>query len=282
MPKLPLGIRELIRQLQELDKELKKKLNIRVLGQDEKSVAALKEELVKSAPQGDKVVKAMVVNEKKLPRLDPADFFIALLEGDTPPVWIKELVEKRSKVLVIWLTKEESGKISKRLDELAKYLEIAAYKVVASDYHIAESEILLRIARGLRDKEIALAINLPLFRPIVCEEIIHRIARQNALIGVATFIPGSDMPVLTTNQARMVLRLAFCFGERLSIARATELLAVLGGGFTFRAIARQLLSFFPGPGWAIKGGVAYSGTLAVGKAAVRYFETKLGTKVPDE
>jgi uncharacterized protein (DUF697 family) len=33
------------------------------------------------------------------------------------------------------------------------------------------------------------------------------------------------------------------------------------------------LTVVPGPGWAIKGGIAYAGTLALGEAAVAYFES---------
>jgi hypothetical protein len=47
---------------------------------------------------------------------------------------------------------------------------------------------------------------------------------------------------------------------------------VVGCGFTFRLLAQQLLDFIPGFGWAVKAGVAYSGTLAMGYAAVEYFE----------
>jgi hypothetical protein len=31
----------------------------------------------------------------------------------------------------------------------------------------------------------------------------------------------------------------------------------------------------PGPGWALKGGVAYSGTMAMGRAAKAYFDGKV-------
>jgi uncharacterized protein (DUF697 family) len=37
-------------------------------------------------------------------------------------------------------------------------------------------------------------------------------------------------------------------------------------------VARELLDFVPGPGWVLKGAVAYAGTRALGEAAIRYFE----------
>jgi uncharacterized protein (DUF697 family) len=51
-----------------------------------------------------------------------------------------------------------------------------------------------------------------------------------------------------------------------------ELLAVVGAGFGFRAAAREVLDLVPVGGWAVKGAVAYTGTRAIGEAAVRYFE----------
>jgi uncharacterized protein (DUF697 family) len=52
------------------------------------------------------------------------------------------------------------------------------------------------------------------------------------------------------------------------------LLGVVVAGFGFRAVARELLDLVPYAGWAIKGGVAYAGTRAVGEAAVRYFDAR--------
>ena len=55
------------------------------------------------------------------------------------------------------------------------------------------------------------------------------------------------------------------------VHRALELLSVLGAGFGFRTIAREMLDLVPVAGWAIKSGVAYSATKALGKAADEYF-----------
>jgi uncharacterized protein (DUF697 family) len=86
------------------------------------------------------------------------------------------------------------------------------------------------------------------------------------------FVPGVDMPMLTLNQARLILRLALAHGEEIDGGRALELLAVVGGGLGFRALAREALGAVPFAGWAIKGAIAYTGTRAIGEAALRYFE----------
>jgi uncharacterized protein (DUF697 family) len=132
--------------------------------------------------------------------------------------------------------------------------------------------ITARIADRLGDKGYVLAARIPVIRNAVCEEIVRGFARTNGILGAAIFIPGADLPVLTLNQIRMVLRLAAAYGEEIDRERALELLAVVGAGLGFRALARQALTLVPGPGWAIKGGVAYAATLTLGQAAIAYFE----------
>ena len=99
-------------------------------------------------------------------------------------------------------------------------------------------------------------------------------AKRNAIVAGAVFIPGVDMPILTLNQARLVLRIALAHGQTIDNQRAVELLGVVGAGFGFRAVARELLDLVPVAGWALKAGVAYAGTKAVGEAAVRYFAAR--------
>ena len=135
-------------------------------------------------------------------------------------------------------------------------------------------EIAVAVARKLGEKGTALAARLPVLREPLSEHLISSMALKNGLIGAAVFIPGVDMPLLTLNQARLVLRLAFAHGEQIDRQRVPELLGVLGAGFGLRAAARELLNVVPYAGWAIKGGVAYTGTKAVGEAALRYFDAK--------
>jgi uncharacterized protein (DUF697 family) len=135
-------------------------------------------------------------------------------------------------------------------------------------------EIATALARRLGESGTALAARLPVLRRPLCDRLIASAAKKNAVISAAVFIPGVDMPVLTINQARLVLRIALAYGQQVDNQRLTELLGVVGAGFGFRAVARELLDVVPVAGWAVKGGVAYSGTRAIGEAAVRYFEAR--------
>lgn len=135
-------------------------------------------------------------------------------------------------------------------------------------------EIAGAVARRLGEDSTSLAARLPSLRGAVCEELILAFSKRNALIAAAVFIPGVDMPVLTINQARLVLRIGLAHGFELDNARGLELLGVIGAGFGLRAVARELLDVIPVAGWAVKGAVAYTGTRAVGEAALRYFEAR--------
>jgi uncharacterized protein (DUF697 family) len=129
-----------------------------------------------------------------------------------------------------------------------------------------------RIVRAIdEDYLVALAKGYPPFRRAVCEEIIRNNARQNAVVG-ALPIPGADMPVMTANQARMVLNIAAAYGEELSMDRARELLGVLAAGFGLRALSRQAVKLVPMGGWAASAAIAYAGTVAMGRSSILYFE----------
>jgi uncharacterized protein (DUF697 family) len=126
------------------------------------------------------------------------------------------------------------------------------------------------------DAAVALAARLPPIRRGVADALIARVARQNAVIAAAVFVPGVDFPVLTLNQLRLVLRLAAAYGEEIDAKRLPEILGVVGSAFGFRALARQALGVVPIAGWAVQGAVAYAGTRTLGEAATRYFETREG------
>jgi uncharacterized protein (DUF697 family) len=130
------------------------------------------------------------------------------------------------------------------------------------------------LARKLGEDGTALAARLPSIRGAVCDELISSFSKKNAIIATAVFVPGVDMPILTLNQARLVLRIALAYGQEIDRERAVELLGVVGLGFGLRTVARELLDLVPVAGWAVKGAVAYAGTKALGEAAVRYFEAR--------
>ncbi|MFR1168058.1 MAG: hypothetical protein ACLSDQ_11025, partial [Adlercreutzia equolifaciens] len=101
---------------------------------------------------------------------------------------------------------------------------------------------------------------------------VNATAVQNAGVGLVVFIPGADLPIMTLNQAKMLLQIAAAYGEPLGKERVKELAAVVGGAFACRSVARQIVAFVPALGWAVKAAIGYAGTLAMGRAAIEYFE----------
>jgi uncharacterized protein (DUF697 family) len=68
----------------------------------------------------------------------------------------------------------------------------------------------------------------------------------------------------------MLLLLDQAYGLELDPReRLPEILAVVGAGLGLRTVARELLDVVPVAGWAVKGGIAYAGTRALGEAAIR-------------
>jgi len=127
-------------------------------------------------------------------------------------------------------------------------------------------------AEAAGDRGVALGRRYPALRPAAARRVVYRTAAQNALIGLAFFVPGADLPAMMLNQVRMVLSIAGVYGEEIGRERAVELLGVVGMGFGLRALARSFLRSTPGIGWAIKASTGYTGTVAMGLAALKYFE----------
>lgn len=148
-------------------------------------------------------------------------------------------------------------------DTLANTDEIRLVEIELGDW----------LVERIASKRLALAHNYAFMRRAVAVEHVKSTAFQNAVIGAVAFLPGTDMPIMTANQVKMMLQIAAAYGEQLGGQRAKELLAIVGGAFALRTVARQAVSFVPGFGWAIKGTIGYTGTIAMGYAAIQYFES---------
>ena len=145
---------------------------------------------------------------------------------------------------------------------------------VGSGKSLPVEEIAERIARSLGEAGTPLAARLPVLRHAVCGALIRKFSRQNTFIGLAFFLRRADLPVLTLNQVRLVLRIADAYGFEIDKERAPEVLAVIVSGLGFRSLARRTVGVVPVIGWVLKAGYAYVGTRALGEAAMRYFERR--------
>lgn len=128
------------------------------------------------------------------------------------------------------------------------------------------------IVAACHEKRLAFALAFPFVRRPLSLEAVGATSVQNAGVGLVVILPGADMPVMTLNQAKMLLQIAAAYGQPMSLARVKELACVVGGAFACRTVARQLVGVVPALGWAVKAAIGYAGTEAMGRAAIEYFE----------
>jgi uncharacterized protein (DUF697 family) len=135
--------------------------------------------------------------------------------------------------------------------------------------------VMMRIYKG---REIVLARHLPMLREPVARKLIEDTCFINAAYSLASGLAemnilltlplnAADMVVLTKNQALLAYKIALAF-DLPSDWRQTipKLAAVVGTGFLWRLIARQLVGLIPVAGVVPKVAVAYAGTYATGQA----------------
>lgn len=134
--------------------------------------------------------------------------------------------------------------------------------------------------------EIAVGRNLPVLRETVAAKL-TRDAASNALkvalasavvdhiplvgLVLGAFASAGDMVAITGIQVMLMLQIEAAYGRDPDVQRTWQLLPVIGGGFGWRTLARELVGFVPVAGIAIKGAIAYAGTIVVGEG-VTFFQ----------
>lgn len=121
-------------------------------------------------------------------------------------------------------------------------------------------------------KRLAFAIAFPFMRRPLAKDAVQVSALENAGIGLLSFIPGADLPIMTLVQAKMVLQIAAAYGQEMSVDRLKEVGAVVIGAYLSRSIARKLIAAVPVIGFVVRTGIAYGSTYAMGNAVIEYFE----------
>lgn len=132
-------------------------------------------------------------------------------------------------------------------------------------------EIAERLAARLGEKGTNVARRVPVLRDAVARHLVASFSTKAAWTAGAWFVPGGEFLPLTVRQTRLVLRIAHVYGHDVDPTKMPEVGAVLAGAYGWRRLARTALASLPLPGWAVRGGIAYAGTRAVGEAAIRRF-----------
>jgi uncharacterized protein (DUF697 family) len=157
---------------------------------------------------------------------------------------------------------------------------VAEYVVPAIAREPLRSRFFPHLVESAAGIEIAVGRHLPVLRDTVAAKL-TRDAANNALkvalasavvdhiplvgIVLGAFASAGDMVAITGIQVMLMLHIEAAYGRDPDVHRTWQLLPVIGGGFGWRTLARELVGFVPLAGIAIKGAIAYAGTVVVGE-----------------
>ncbi|HEY8296445.1 MAG TPA: hypothetical protein VIG32_00270 [Candidatus Baltobacteraceae bacterium] len=164
---------------------------------------------------------------------------------------------------------------------------VAEYAVPAISRDALRGRVFPHVVDACKRVEIAVGRRLPVLRESVAAKL-TRDAANNALkvalasavvdhIPIAGFVLGAfasagDMVAITGIQMMLLLHIEATYGRDPDVGRMWALLPVVGGGFGWRMLARELSGFIPVAGIAIKGAIAYAGTIVVGEGVAFFLE----------
>jgi GTPase len=94
-------------------------------------------------------------------------------------------------------------------------------------------------------------------------------------------LPILDVFPLLAVQSSLVLGIARIYGQRVTLARARELVVTFGLGFLGRTLFQELSKLGGPPGWVLAAAIASSTTVVMGRAAAVWFERGERAKASD-
>jgi uncharacterized protein (DUF697 family) len=154
-----------------------------------------------------------------------------------------------------------------------------------NDVTYLQREFIPALLELLPQQHLALGRQFPLFRLPIARQLINDTCFSNAAYsfstGVVEIVPVLDLPlnvtdmiVLTKTQAFLAYKLGLLLGFSTRWQDyVTEFGSVIGGGFLWRQLARQLIGLIPAWGIIPKVAVSYSGTYVVGNAILGWYLT---------
>ncbi len=143
---------------------------------------------------------------------------------------------------------------------------------------------LVECARGT---EIAVGRALPPLRESVAAKLTRDAAANSLKVAIASAVvdhiplvglvlgamaSAGDIVAITGIQIVLLMHIEAAYGRDPDLQRLWRLLPVIGGGLGWRALARELAGFVPVAGIAIKGAIAYAGTIVVGEGVTFFLE----------
>lgn len=163
----------------------------------------------------------------------------------------------------------------------------AEYVVPAITKEALRGRVFPHIVEASKGVEIAVGRRLPALRESVGAKLTRDAANNSLKVALASavvdhipvvgivlgaFASAGDMVAITGIQMMLLLQIQAAYGRDPDVQRMWQLLPVIGGGFGWRTLARELVGFVPVAGIAIKGAIAYAGTMVVGEGVTFFLE----------
>ncbi len=239
----------------------------------------------------DKVISPTLETDLDAPtRLDEADLVVLMLDatcGDfsIEADWYRQQKDAGRNLLVFYNKMDALRDTNTLSATMTTWVGARVAFGSARDADSLATDFVPRVIESLPGRALALARRYPLFRVAVARDLINDTSFANASYalgtGFAEIVPALDIPfnvadmvILTKNQALLVYKLGLALGLSTRWQdHFAELGGVVGAGFVWRQIARQLVGLVPVWGIVPKVAVAYAGTYAVGEAILHWYQT---------
>jgi uncharacterized protein (DUF697 family) len=163
---------------------------------------------------------------------------------------------------------------------------IGDYTLPRLDREALRPRFFVHLVERCKGVEIAVGRNLPPLRETVAAKLTKNAASSALKVAAASafidHVPvlgvvlgavasAGDMVAITGIQIALMIQIGATYGKEPDVGQIWELLPVVGGGFGWRMLSRELSGFIPVAGIAIKGAIAYAGTVVVGEGVSFYY-----------
>jgi small GTP-binding protein len=218
--------------------------------------------------------------QKAIKSAREADVIVAMFDAShgirSPEQRLFDLLEGLEKPTIVVLNKMDlivGAERSSVLGKAAAALDVELNDVVPISAKNGEgiTAVLISIARSEPGIIAALGEALPAYRWNLAQVQIGRAASTAAAVAI-TPLPFLDFIPLIGIQAALVLGIARTYAQKMTLSRARELIATFGLGLLGRTLFYELAKLGGPPGWLVSAAVAAGTTVAIGYAAMVWFE----------
>jgi GTP-binding protein Era len=217
--------------------------------------------------------------QKALAAAGEADVIVAMFDAShgirQPEQGLFQALKSFEKPMIVVLNKMDlvKGERSTVIGKAAVDLGIETYQIVPlrADKGQGIDRVLTAVAKSEPGIVAALGAALPAYRWDLAQGAIGRSASTAAVVAI-TPLPFLDFFPLIGVQAAMVLGIARIYKQRVTLARARELILTFGLGLLGRTLFYEMSKLSGPPGWLVAAAVAAGTTVAIGYAVTIWFE----------